>query len=301
VIENDGEMKWFAPTHDYSSRKTGSSVFDFDGDGVAEAVYNDEYWLRVYNGADGTVRYCQCNTSATHWEYPIIVDVDNDSHAEIVVASNDWYIGSCPTDSGTDPCTRARIAARETAGSHGIRVFASPMHDWVATRRVWNQHTYHVTNVSEAGAVPMAERRNWLSRGLNNFRQNVQPGATNLPDAEPIELAVDVRGCPEQMIIWFRVHNAGWSATPAHVPVTVYVSTPPGWERIGRTETTRALLPGESELLSMPFPIGDRDPYAIFRFKVVVNDTSDEPLGTLQECRDMNNEAEVPATCSTII
>src|SRR5205823_4798822 len=42
-------------TQDYSSRVTGSSVFDFEGDGKAEAIYNDEHDLRVYNGADGKV------------------------------------------------------------------------------------------------------------------------------------------------------------------------------------------------------------------------------------------------------
>ena len=34
--------------------RTGSSVFDFEGDGSAEVLYNDECFLRVYNGRDGT-------------------------------------------------------------------------------------------------------------------------------------------------------------------------------------------------------------------------------------------------------
>ncbi|MCA9583287.1 MAG: VCBS repeat-containing protein, partial [Myxococcales bacterium] len=104
VFEADGTLKWFARTRDDTSRSTGSSVFDFDGDGIAEAVYNDEHWLRVYNGADGEVRYCQCNTSATLWEYPVIVDVNNDNHAEIIVASNDFagVIGDCSMATALD-------------------------------------------------------------------------------------------------------------------------------------------------------------------------------------------------------
>jgi hypothetical protein len=41
---------WSAPTDDTSSQVTGSSVFDFDGDGRNEVVYNDEVYIRIYPG-----------------------------------------------------------------------------------------------------------------------------------------------------------------------------------------------------------------------------------------------------------
>lgn len=47
---------------------------------------------------------------------------------------------------------------------------------WVRTRRVWNQYTYHVTNVEEDGSIPAVEPANWAQPGLNDFRQNKQPG-----------------------------------------------------------------------------------------------------------------------------
>ena len=298
VLEHDGTLKWTMPTRDLSSRKTGSSVFDFDGDGIAEAVYNDEYWLRVYNGPDGTVRYCECNTSATHWEYPVIADVNNDGAAEIVVGANDFNgRTTCPAESAVDDCTMARVMAGENVAVHGVRVLASPTRDWVPTRRIWNQHTYHVTNVTELGAIPARERPNWASRGLNNFRQNVQPGATNLPDLVPTELSVDLRACPDRMTLYFRVRNDGWAAAPAGIGVTVYVVGSSGPVRIGRVITTRALLPGESELLSIEHdrsgePGGDE-----LTFRVVVDDPSDMPSEALDECRPDNNTAEVAASC----
>ncbi|MCZ7678011.1 MAG: FG-GAP-like repeat-containing protein [Sandaracinaceae bacterium] len=300
VLEHDGTLKWTMPTRDLSSRKTGSSVFDFDGDGVAEAVYNDEYWLRVYNGPDGAVRYCECNTSATHWEYPVIADVNNDGAAEIVLGANDYGGRSCTADTALDECTMARVMAGETAGVHGVRVLASPTRDWVPTRRIWNQHTYHVTNVTELGGIPARERPNWSSRGLNNFRQNVQPGATNLADLVPTELSVDLRGCPDRMTLYFRVHNAGWSAAPAGIGATVYVVEGGVAARVGRVTTTRSLLPGESELLSFEHdrtgePAGDE-----VTFRVVVDDPSDMPSDALRECRPDNNTAEVSASCLII-
>ena len=35
-------IRWKVANADCSSRVTGSSVFDFDGDGNAEVIYNDE-------------------------------------------------------------------------------------------------------------------------------------------------------------------------------------------------------------------------------------------------------------------
>ena len=45
-------------------------------------------------------------------------------------------------------------------------------HDWVATRAIWNQHTYHVTNVRADGSIPANEPHHWLMPGLNAFRTN---------------------------------------------------------------------------------------------------------------------------------
>ncbi|MFY0531684.1 hypothetical protein [Nannocystis pusilla] len=59
-----------------------------------------------------------------------MVDIDNDGQADIVVASNAYGI-TCP-----DNNTR----------QSGIRIFGSANGSWVRTRRVWNQHTYHISN-----------------------------------------------------------------------------------------------------------------------------------------------------------
>ncbi|MCA9714430.1 MAG: hypothetical protein KC468_07065, partial [Myxococcales bacterium] len=43
---------------------------------------------------------------------------------------------------------------------------------WIQARRIWNQHTYHVTNVREDGTIPQYEQPNWET--LNTFRTNAQ-------------------------------------------------------------------------------------------------------------------------------
>src|SRR5258708_8935220 len=69
-------------------------------------------------------------------------------------------------------------------GPTGIRVIGSKSGAWVCTRRIWNEHTYHVTNVNDDATIPTKEAANWKTKGLNNFRQNVQPkGLFDAPNA----------------------------------------------------------------------------------------------------------------------
>ena len=79
---------WTRTSQDHSSSVTGSSVFDFEGDGAAEAIYADECFTRVYDGKSGEVLYSQWRTSCTWYENPIVADVDGDFNSELVVPSN---------------------------------------------------------------------------------------------------------------------------------------------------------------------------------------------------------------------
>ena len=142
---------------------------------------------------------------ATLWEYPVIADVNADGAAEIVLASNNYSgnFQTCPDDltpaRGLDACVQARMDAGEVQGTNGVRVFASPTQDWVGTRQIWNQHSYHITNVTEDGQIPAGEPANWQSFALNNFRQNVQPGALNLPGRHPPRPRPRPLGLPQHL------------------------------------------------------------------------------------------------------
>ncbi|NVB84292.1 MAG: hypothetical protein HOV81_38300 [Kofleriaceae bacterium] len=96
-MRTDGVL-WTQPSQDGSSNMTGSSVFDFDGDGRAEVVYGDECFTRVYDGVTGQVVYSRYRTSCTWYENPVIADVDADYNAEIISTSNDNCSNvTCPT------------------------------------------------------------------------------------------------------------------------------------------------------------------------------------------------------------
>jgi hypothetical protein len=86
-LRTDGIL-WWQPSQDLSSNITGSSLFDFEGDGRVEVVYADEVFIRVYDGQTGEVLFSQWHSSCTWNENPVVVDVDGDFNAELVVPSN---------------------------------------------------------------------------------------------------------------------------------------------------------------------------------------------------------------------
>lgn len=277
TIEGSEAILWAKETIDCSSASTGSTVFDFDGDGRAEVVYSDEKVLRIYEGATGKVLFETCNTTATLIENPIVADVDNDGQADIIVVSNAYGGRKCDALPGEEA----------VIGPSGVRVFSDARHAWVRTRRVWNQHSYHVTNIEEDGTIPKHEASNWKQPGLNNFRQNKQPGYEfAAPDAT---VSVAPR-CQGDYAIVATVRNLGQALLPSGTEVRLYAGT----EELGQLATSRALYPAEAEALVFEMP--NPDPKIVSgarRVHAVVA----EPLPT-HECRTDNNVSEeVEARC----
>lgn len=261
---------WGEATEDNSSNMTGSSVFDFEGDGKAEIVYNDERFLRVYDGATGAELFKQPNTSFTALEYPIIVDVDNDGEAEIVVGTNDFECGDKLT------CT---------PGFSGIRVYGAAQNAWVATRRIWNQHAYHINNVDELGNIPDQEDPSWLSH--NTYRLNA---LTSVPSAAaPDLLAEDVNifndGCSNVTIrAW--ITNAGAVLVGAGLPVSFYARNGNQRVYLGEALTRLGLEPGDSERVSLNVALPSGGPWEV---EVIADDAAGTGIGTRNECNEDNN------------
>ena len=85
---NSNGILWTKPSQDHSSSSSGSSIFDFDGDGKAEAIYADECFTRVYEGTSGEVLFSRYRTSCTWYENPVVADVDGDGKSELVIPAN---------------------------------------------------------------------------------------------------------------------------------------------------------------------------------------------------------------------
>ncbi|MEM9187985.1 MAG: FG-GAP-like repeat-containing protein [Myxococcota bacterium] len=264
---------WTERTDDCTSAQTGSSVFDFNGDGRSEVLYADQRFFRIYEGqGDGAggarVLFETCNTNGTILEMPIVADVDSDGQADIVVVSNARYF-SCLAD----PTTRRS----------GLRVFGNDAGTWVRTRSVWNQHDYHITNIEDDGTVPAREPDNYSTPGLNNFRTNRQPGNQFAATDATLTLSPS---CENDPAVLATVRNLGESVLPRGATVSLFEGTPaaPG-ASLGTQTTTVPLYPAQAEALR--FPVPNRD---------LVNGQS--PLfgevqvpASIPECRSDNNTA----------
>ena len=277
---------WSIVTQDISSSATGSSLFDFQGDGTVEVIYNDECHLYVLDGKTGKQLMKLANTSRTGIEYPLIADVDGDNNSEFVVpANNDQIV--------RDKC--------KPPGTRGILVFGDSADMWVSTRPVWNQHTYHITNVSSAGQVPKQEERNWDKKGLNNFRQNVQgEGIFNAPDLTIVGLSAYTLGCPPTVELRVRVANNGSLGVPPGIKVAVYLGqllSPSQF--VGVATTTQSLLPGGSQLLKIDYqvPKGSLGPFDFW----AKADDNGKGHGVVAECDENNNTAALSGVKCHII
>ena len=237
-VANAATVSWTSVTTDCSSACTGSSVFDFDGKGIAPGGLLQQGLpphLQRHRRRRGLA---DVQHDRRPWRScPVIADVDNDGHANIVVVSNAYAAAAAP---GSEiHCSDDPTDAGAPYAQAGIRVFGDANGTWVRTRAIWNQHSYHVTNVNDDGTIPQNELANWLQPGLNNFRQNKSPGLEFAAAA----LAVTVGPtCPGPTALVAVVRNLGQAAVPAGVVVGFYEGTPPG-TKLGQALTTQDPVP----------------------------------------------------------
>jgi hypothetical protein len=166
---------------------------------------------------------------------------------------------------------------------------------WVGTRALWNQHTYHVTNVcdgvdsacapgSRYGEIPREERANWTVPWLGNFRQNVQErGLFNAPDAV-VSVAAGCAATGSGFDVTASVRNVGQAPMPPGVSARVV-------ERRGAVDTelwlgvtTRWLYPGQTQTFAFTQLAGSDS-------ATLVGQVLTPPNSPVRECRTDNNES----------
>jgi hypothetical protein len=301
------DVLWSTANHDLSSSVTGSTVFDFEGDGKPEVIYADECYLWVFNGETGAVRFAAPHTSFTATEASLLADVDGDGHAEMLMVSNDADPSSagwkCEDASG-NPVTVNGVTwvpgPAVNKSYRGLVAFGDSADSWVGTRTIWSEHTYHVSNIcddsdnacaapNKYGSIPSPETKNWTLPWLNDFRQNVQDkGIFNAPDAV-VALSVD---CTTPPIAHVSVRNIGQSGLPSGVEADVYML--PAKTKVGSVTTTIPLLPGQTQTLdvSLSSPASSHGTYEA----QIYNDPS---MPKFHECNTGNDTStQVTTSCS---
>ncbi|MDH4164481.1 MAG: hypothetical protein OEW15_17605 [Nitrospirota bacterium] len=249
------------------------TVFDLDGDGTPEVLINSFNTFKIFNGQDGSLLYQTAfgnNTWPTGIMYQnvFIADVDKDGHGEVIVT-------------GFDSSTR-----------DAIRVYSSGSlaHPWVNARGIWNQPSYHVTNVNDDGTIPQYEAPSWL---LNNtYRTQAAIGQSPNPYFTPnltvSALRSEQAGASVNLSV--RIGNGGAKEAASGMAVTFYDGEPSLGVVIGTTSTTRALQPGEHQdvILSVSgLTEGLHHVYAVV-----------DAANAVPECREDDNTASVDVTVS---
>lgn len=270
AVPGNSTHLWAAPTHDCTSAATGSSVFDFNGDGKAEVIYSDEIYFRIYDGLSGDVLFQTCNTTGTAYEFPLVADVDNDGHAEIVVVSNTLL---------------SDYVLCEGTKQSGVRIFGSKSDTWVRTRRVWNQHPYSITNVEEDGTIPKQPLQNWKQPGLNNFRQNKQPGGEFAAPDAVVSIAM-VCQAPGKLVA--TVRNVGEASLPAGLMVTFYRGESGKGKVLAKVKTTAPLYSAQSQIVHWDIDKANED---LLRGTAPVYASVQVPAD-VHECREENNTSK---------
>ena len=291
---------WTRDSDDNSSRATSSSVFDFNGDGAAEVLYNDECNFRIYDGVGGSVLFSEVSRSRTFTENPVVADVDNDGNAEVVTVLNTEENDRCDDDPEVN-------GTRIPQGPNGIRVWGDLRDTWVSARRIWNQQSYHVTNITEGGVVPKHAPESWgefNGRMYNTYRS--QPRSYGVaPDLTIGAISVFSPGvaCGELgdgLEIVFEVKNAGDLRVGPGVEVAIYGSWGDQEEELqGEDGPLKVVLdasiePGRSVLRSATFsyenqPGRDSLPDSV---RVVADSGGEEgsSFGAERECNEDNND-----------
>jgi len=265
VLDTDGTTLWTRTTNDYSSGFTGSSVFDFEGDGAAEVVYADENDVWVFDGATGGIKLRETrHSSATCSEYPAIADVDHDGNAEIIYASGVY-----------------------SSNESGIRVIGDADDSWRPARPVWNQHAYAITNIEDDLSVPKAVSRNWDA--YNNFRSgDVFAGSGGItPDLVVDFVAVCREECDEdKLYVWLRGGNVGMSDVEVDVEVALYGIA-------GESETALGFsafhgIPVGEWSDAIRFSVSGASAYDDLLARI---DGGNAAVGVIGECHEDNDEA----------
>ena len=85
-----------------------------------------------------------------------------------IISSTGFSYGS--TDLVVPSNSYSSIACPGGVKTAGIRILGDLADAWPMSRRVWNQHAYHVSNVMDDGTIPTVEEAHYSAGGSNSFR-----------------------------------------------------------------------------------------------------------------------------------
>lgn len=182
-----------------------------------------------------------------------------------------------------------------TGTTQGLFVLRDPMNRWMPSRSLWNQHTYHITNINEDGSIPATEIPNWTR--YNNYRQNVQGTiVTSEPQADATSRgapAPDQGDCTKEWKLYAQICNRGSAAIMTMLPGTFYAKDPRLDPEVICTAYTKApIQPGGCETVTCTWT--NPPPLAVdLWFRANDDGKGGKPQ---TQCKNLNDLAFIPGT-----
>jgi hypothetical protein len=156
----------------------------------------------------------------------------------------------------------------------------------VNTRKIWNQHAYHVTNVDDDGGIPLVETNSWEQ--YNTYRCNHIAMATACEDYTVSCLQTTPATTPDSIVLSSRIGNGGAVAAGICLDVAVYDGDPTaGGALLAVSRTTTRLASGAYEDIS--FTLSGLLP-GEHTFYIIVDDDG-TGRGKVLEVNEHNNQA----------
>ena len=267
VFELDGEQVWAHPSVDATIAHAGCSGYDFDGDGAYELLHADQHTFYLFDGATGEVLYQDSrHTSTTHFEYPVVADVDNDGNAEIILASN---------------------TSEDRRGWAGITVFGHSGSGWARSGATWGVHDFAVTNIGGDGSVPQNPTPPWLEHNVFRARPTVDSPALPNLQIEVVDVCVGTCEGGPVKVSW-QATNYGGAPVRAGTRVTLFVLD--GFEKIPIDSQLIAAIPPGTSLTAEVFEL---EPDQLKDGLLLTIDDNGNGIGWVDECHEDDNFAVV--------
>lgn len=253
-----------------------STMFDLDCNNELEIIFRDRDSLYIINGATGKVLSSKKCLSGTLNERPVVADVDNDGHAEIVCGCRDGSPG------------------------FGFHVFKNTYNSWTATRTVMNQQNYFATHINDDLTIACNQQNHATTLPVLNSYLNQIPiinydenricyDLVLAPDPDMTIDSIIYRECAwDSSFVYVTICNNKFGNIPSGIPVSLYKNDPVAGFSYFKTEYLTSNI-AALNCLSTKISI-EGGPYILY---VVVNDTGSDfassPNTLFEECDILNN------------
>jgi uncharacterized repeat protein (TIGR02543 family) len=266
----------------YVNDESAITLFDFNQDNKYELVYRDFTRLMVIDGETQSVLTSIACGSGTANEYPLILDVNNDGHAEFVI-----------------------VAGGNNATNGTVRIYG--LDSWAPARKVWNQYAYNAVNINDDLTVPRYQVNPATVfpgvdgvlgtaddvRPYNNF---LQQQTTLSANGVPVWLTPDAVADPtisgpslvvgNYIYVTVGIVNQGDAALGPHVYVTLYDQGVDTDNIIDTVDSVMQINKGDTGYVTVRV---NMDLYPVVNVIAKVNDSGTTYIYQ-PECDSLNNE-----------